>query len=49
MSEILAADAPAIERFKQDFLDKGSLEGLDTSFVDDLKLPPLYMPRGMPR
>ena len=40
---------PEIERFKQRFLDKGSLAGLDTSFVEDLKLPPLYMPRKVPK
>ena len=36
---------PAIERLKQQFLATGKTAGLDTSFVKDLKLPPLLLPR----
>ena len=33
-----------IESIQQAFLDSGSVEGLDTSCVDDMKLPPLALP-----
>lgn len=36
---------PEIEKFKRRFLNKASLEGLDTSFVEKLKLPRLPLPK----
>ena len=36
---------PKIERFKRAFLNAGSAEGLDTSFVRELRMPPLYLPK----
>lgn len=36
---------PCIESIQRAFLESGKVEGLDTSCVDKLKLPPLFLPK----
>ncbi len=37
---------PCIERIQREFLERGSVEGLDTSCVEDLRMAPLALPEG---
>ena len=36
---------PCIEKIQREFLDSGSVKGLDVSCVEAMKLPPLYLPK----